>query len=513
MSVTARFVSGSLASWTQIALGMAGQIVLVPVYLMYWDVKTYGIWLAIQAIVSLFSMLDFGHQQFIGYEFLRIGKNDRKAISKYLWSGALMGVCISLFQISLVIVLVLSGALLFIFGEQHSADTTTLDAAGIVLILQMVAWLIATSVAGLITRLFSAIGYFPRMAWWGTANTTLIMIVPLIAVILGGNLLVAGIVTAAASIAYCIPLYIDLQRLLRREMIAFSRPSLRLGYTNFILSLALTGKFIFDNVRQQGARLVLAPLSGATGLAAFSTMRTGANVALQGLNTITNPLMPDMISFLHERDQAKTDSAFGVIWIVVIAMLCPGVIILQAFVEPFFVLWTDGQITFDPSLFALLSMGVLVYAIVQPAMSVVMGNNMLRPQFVLSCLAAAIVIGGTFSLVPVLGLLGAGLALLLAEMCLALGYLLVAKKWLATNEMRWPKQAFLIALVSICIAGAAMIALIIFPQEEWFVVGLSLALLALNLGAFWKKLPAIAREKVIELIGRLPGLKNLISKT
>ena len=88
MSVTKRVISGSAASWAQIAVGIATQIVVVPIYLNYWDVKTYGLWLAIQAIVVFLSMLDFGHQQYLGYEFLRIGIDDRKLLRKYLWSAA-----------------------------------------------------------------------------------------------------------------------------------------------------------------------------------------------------------------------------------------------------------------------------------------------------------------------------------------------------------------------------------------------------------------------------------------
>ncbi len=41
MSVTKRVISGSAASWAQIVVGIVTQIAVVPVYLNYWDVKTY----------------------------------------------------------------------------------------------------------------------------------------------------------------------------------------------------------------------------------------------------------------------------------------------------------------------------------------------------------------------------------------------------------------------------------------------------------------------------------------
>ena len=85
MSTAARLISGSAASWAQIAVNMASQIVLVPIYLSYWDAETYGVWLAVQGIMSVLSMLDLGHQNFLAYEFLRLGSSDRVAFARYLW--------------------------------------------------------------------------------------------------------------------------------------------------------------------------------------------------------------------------------------------------------------------------------------------------------------------------------------------------------------------------------------------------------------------------------------------
>lgn len=508
MSVTKRLISGSAATWAQIAVSIATQIAIVPIYLNYWSVKTYGLWIAIQTIVVFLSMLDYGHQQYLGYEFLKIGAENRRSLSKYMWSGVLVGLCLILFQIALILALVVFGALPALLGDVGTAaDKEMLDAAGIVLVFQLVAYLIVISVSGLMTRVLSPFGYFPRIAWWAVAGAIITTAAPLIPLISGAGLLTTGIVAAGASVTYSIPLYFDLFSLLSKEKIPFTRPSLKLGYKNFRQSLALSGKSLFDNIRQQGARLVLAPLSGTVGLAAFSTMRTGANVALQGLNTITNPLMPDLIRFLHHRDQNRTEAAFGAIWIVVIALMSPGVVILQVFVEPLYTWWTDGKIAFDPLLFAVLSMGVLVYAIIQPAMAVVTGNNMLKPQVLLSLLAALIVIGGTFALVPVLNILGTGLALLTSEIVISAGYYFYAKQWLHRNGLVWPKQAFVTAIVSVVIAGFAMGVLLIAPQLKWLVLGLSLSLFAVNFRIFWSKLPTLATDRARQLLTKVTGLK------
>ena len=66
MSTAARLISGSAASWVQIAVNMASQIVLVPIYLSYWEAETYGVWLAVQGIMNTLSMFDLWSPEFFG---------------------------------------------------------------------------------------------------------------------------------------------------------------------------------------------------------------------------------------------------------------------------------------------------------------------------------------------------------------------------------------------------------------------------------------------------------------
>lgn len=508
MSTAVRLISGSAASWAQIGVTMAAQIVLVPIYLTHWSVKTYGIWLAIQGIMSALSMLDLGHQNYMGFEFLRLGRREMLMLCKSLWSALVIGVVISLSQILLMAVFIFTGILPILLGESGTTDFELMNAAGAALILQGVSWLMVMTIPGLMVRVLSAFGYYPRLAWWGFIYAIISAVAPLVAVVGGGDLLMASVAFAIGSFLYCTFLYVDLLKLLRKENVKFIKPSLPLGYSNFVKSIPILGKSILENVRQQGVRLVLAPLAGPIGLAAFSTMRTGANVALQGLNTILNPLLPDLMRFLHDRDQPRSEAAFATIWIVVVACMAPGVVILQTVVEPLYVFWTQGKITFDPLLFALLSVGVLVYAVVQPAMAVVIGNNLTKTQFALASVAAIIVFGVLIALVPIMGILGAGLALVIAEVVAAIGYKIYAERWLNQNELRWPRRAFYIAVTSVVIAAGALACMIWMPAFKWIILAVSLLLFAWNLWRYWQVLPTVAVASAKNIIRKLPGVKR-----
>ena len=508
MSIAARLISGTAASWMRMGVIMVSQLVLVPLYLNYWTVDMYGIWLAITALVAVMTMIDLGHANYLGYEFLRLAHTNKKDLSSNLWSGVGSAILIGVLQILIILGFILTGTLTTILGVSDASDQNLISAASITLLLQGIAYLLTSSAGGLFGRALEPFGHYPRLTWWGVYMEVVKAAAPVVAVVLGGDLLDAGIALAIATLVFNVPIYVDLFYLMRKHEIKFTRPSARLGFRNFTRSLAVYGKLLLENARQQGVRLVLAPLAGAASLAAFSTMRTGSNVALQGLNTITNPLMPDLMRFLHNRDQARVEAAFGTVWVVVIALMAPAVVTLQVIVAPLFSLWTRGQIEFNPTLFAILSLSVLVYALAQPAMAVVMGNNLMKPQLLLSIVAATIAIGGIVVLVPLIGISGAGVALLAAEIVASIGYVFFARKWMHREALLWPGRSFAIAATSIMIAAASLASMILFPDAKWLILALALFLFGLTARQYWLFLPALVTTRVVNLASSFPPIRK-----
>jgi O-antigen/teichoic acid export membrane protein len=509
VSTVNRLVSGSVASWLKIGITMLSQLVLVPVYLTYWDVQTYGIWLAIQALVSILSTLDQGHQSYLEFEFLKLGRQKKDLISFNLWSSFWIAIGIGILEVLLVIGFVSGGFTGKVLGEYSAISPSLLHDAGLVLLMSMAVWAVCGNLGGLFVKVLSPFGHYSRMSWWGVWTSLFIAIAPVVSVVMGAGLLQAGIVLTLATIGYAIPQYIDIYRLLKREDIVYRKGSLKQGGRSFILSLVISAKNLMENARQQGVRILLAPLSGAAGLVAFSTMRTGANIALQGLNTITNPLMPELMRFLNAKDQQKMEASFSMVWLVVLCILAPGVIVLQAVISPLFTIWTKGQVSFDPLLFSMLSQGVLVFAVAQPAMSIMRGNNLLRPQFLIAVLSAVIVIGGLFVLVPVYGIRGAGAALLAAEIVATTGYRLTARKWLKEHGLQWPRTSSRLALGGVWFAGTAMFIMFLFPSLQWLWTLLALPCLGLIIYMYWKSLPPIATNKAKALFSKIPMIGSI----
>ncbi|MBC7759126.1 MAG: hypothetical protein H7069_09730 [Phormidesmis sp. FL-bin-119] len=510
MSVSARLISGTVASWVQISVTMLSQVVLVPLYLTYWDVKTYGIWLAIIAFTGVLNSLDLGFQEYLAYEFLKMGKENTRSISKHLSAGLLIGFFLGIFQMVIILVLYGFGFITLLFTESSSIfNKGIINDICIVLLMQGFAWMIFGSIGGILGRGMHVFGHYPRMAWWGVFSSVAINLAPAIAVGLGADLLTAGITTALARLLASLPICADMILLFRKAGVRLRYPAFKIGWNDFTKSLYLCFAGLLENMRHQGARMLLTPLAGITGLAAFSTMRTGSNVAMQGLHTIIHPLMPELINFLHKRDQTRSDVAFVTIWIIIVFALAPALILLQLVIQPLYLLWTKNQIPFNPWLFATLSMGILVYAISQPAIAVVRGNNLLKPQVVISGLAGSVSIIGMFILVPLLGISGAGLALLMAEVSANIYYTSIATKWLTRNDMKWPNKISSITLTSVCIAFTAIALLLLVPAVKPLIVITSMVLLVLNMIRFWLNLPDLATNRIKNIFLELPVLKSL----
>ena len=498
MSSIKRVISGSIASWTTIFVTLFTQFALVPIYLTHWDAKMFGIWLAILALIEILTTLDLGHQTFLGFEFLRHSESKPQYFKKLLWSGVLFGVLLGLFQI-LVVLLLFKFDFINRILNLSEYNQKLISEINEVIIFNSIVWLFVGSIGGILNRSLHPFGYYPRLAWWVVLFRFVVNFVPCIQVFFGATLFEAGIGMGIAKIIVSIPIFIEMIRLLSKEKIAICKPSFGLGLKNFLLSLSLFGKELLDKARGQGVRLILGPITGPKGLSAFATMRTGSNALMQGLGTITNPLMPELMRFLNNRDQERSEASFGTVWIIIIAIIAPGVILMQIIIEPIFNIWTRNQVEFDPALFAILSLGVLIKGVAQPATSVVKGNNILLPQIVIEALAAIIVVSCIFFLVPTLGLVGAGIALLIAEIMSLLGYQFYANSWLSNNRLKWPQMQYKYTIISVLISSIALFLIVTSMVNNLIIIFVSIMAFTLLLYLYWKSLPLLVKSRIYKI--------------
>lgn len=502
-TATKRIVSGSLASWTRIGITVLAQLLFVPLYLRHWDGDQYGVWLLVQAAVGMLSIADIAFQNYLQGEFYKIGPDPSAcAAMSRLFCSAVMAGWIVAFCVLLVL------ALCFGFWGQSVLSVLGVDDliyAGLpgVILAYWLFWLLQGVFGGIAVRVVAPYGYFARTAWWGVVFMLVTTLFPVIAVLSGGGVVTALWVWILSTVVINIGLLYDLISIMRRIGLYRCKPDLRFGMQIYLRSQLLTFKNLAENFRQQGLRVVLAPLAGASDLAAFSTMRTASNVALQGVSSIVNPMLPDIMRFLGAKDQERCNAALSAIWLVVVAVLSPAVLVLLFAGQYIYASWTAGRFEFDPSLFSLISAGVLVYALAQPAMAIAQGYNLIWSQLVVSAISMLVLFPLLFALVPKFGLKGAGVSLLLAEIVAAVGYSWVARRWVAGLGLAWPAKAEYAATFAVAVTFLGLFAMVVFCHTSSLCLLVSLGLSTCATLYYWRTLPAGVADRLLGIFARL----------
>ncbi|WP_168564678.1 lipopolysaccharide biosynthesis protein [Crateriforma spongiae] len=484
-------MKGTIATWIRLGVGIVAQVVATPVYLTFWSAEDYGLWIAVIAAVALLQIPGQCFQDYVGFELLQtVGPKPRRFATQ-LHSGVRIGMLYTLLEL-LLATLVAAG--IYSSGNSLGVETDDRATASLAfLALALGSGLIRTW-AGIWIRGAYATGNFARATSWGVVDALFRVLTPLIVLPLGANVVTVALTTAVVGFLLMLITIADLRRRTIDQMKARWRASWKLGFSMFWNSQVLTFKSGIEMMRQQGIRLMIAPVVGPAELTAFATTRTVANVAQQGLGTITSPMMPELMRFVSLRDQPRTDAAFATVWIFVVGLIAPGIVLMQATVEPFFEIWTRGKVAFDPTLFALLSIPVLVYALVQPATAVIQGNNLTKAQALISSLSGVIAILGTFVMLPMTGTIGVGYALMLAGIADAILNQHAAKRWLTKNQMRWPSSQWACVLASAIIAILSLALMVYLPEDKLLVSLVALTLMSINLGIFVNRLPRLLVE-------------------
>lgn len=497
MSSVKRLISGTQAAWVQIFITFSAQILLVPIFLSNWSSATYGTWLAILAFSFIFKFIDIGHQAFIGFDVLRVGEKSKKEISTIFYSSLPIAFSLGLVQLVLVVGLVSSNEHVSLLGITATGTENLKFSAGVALMLNSTIWLLFGGWSTIVGRVLLPFGYYPRIAWWQVLQAFAIAIFLGVTVTLGGGILEAMIAYNFAYLLVGVPAIVDLSRLVWKSGIKPEMPNIGLGLNNLIKSIAISLKTLMEMIRQQHIRVILAPLIGTVELVVFVTTRTGANILLQGLGTITNPLLPELMRFLKEKEQEHTKSAICFVWFVLIAFLVPGAILAQWLMPYVFSIWTRGQVVYDPMLFALFNLGVLLFALTQPAIAIIQGNNIIHAQILISSVALVVLICGIFSTVSDFGIKGVAVSLLLTDIIVFYSYVKVARDWMFKNDLAWPNKAMIISALSVAIAAIIILAIAMATQYANRLVALGLILTVILVSIFWLEIPRIAHVKIL----------------
>jgi O-antigen/teichoic acid export membrane protein len=494
MGVVSRVLSGSLAAWSKVAVTALTQIALVPVFLGAWSLEEYGCWLVIQSVTAFVNIFSLAHHTYVGNEFLRVPEKKPDVIGVLLSSALPYSVALGLFELTVLGSLgwmYYGGAL---FDPEQRLSKELLHDAAWALALMSASIFFSVSSSALFGRVAGAFGHYPRTAWWGVAIAITTASLSALVVWRGAGLLSTAASIAALNLLVYGLYHWDMWQLVRRHGVVVSKPNWRLGWRNLVASLQLGLTYLLGLVRQQGTRILVGSTLGFSQAVAFTTMRTASNLSLQGIATVVDPMFPEFMGFLRDRKHEAVVGSFAFIWLVVMFLMGPALVMLQLFAPMLFAAWTQDKVPFDPLVFSLFSITMLVFGLARPGDSIIVGNNLMRVQLAVAAALAAFAVPGILWLDGDQGMRGVVVVLLAVEIVGACASVYFATRWLSTHGLTWPIYLFRLSLAEAALCSLALLVIALEPKWGLYTAVFSMAATACLLTFFVVQLPSSQRD-------------------
>jgi O-antigen/teichoic acid export membrane protein len=401
-------------------LGITQQVALVPVFLHFWSGEILAAWFVIYAIGNLVLIADSGLQfrainRFLGF---KSGVDcDGRTAHFY---AALLRIYLGLAGVLALIVLasaqLFSPSVVFRFGP-----IAGFDAAFVVMTVGMMLTLPASAVAGL----YRARGLYGRVVWVQAAGTLLGQIGQLVVIVTTGSLLAVTIIYVATQMLIAIYLLtLEAPRLFPFLRGARARPSPRwvIGQFRKAVPFGIAGATELALLNLP-VLLVSALVSDRVAVAQWGLTRVVAGLLRALCVQTTLPLAAELG---HDYAVGATDRlrhlyARGS---VLVAVLASAVVSgLLPFWQDFFALWTHGAIPYDPALAMTLLIGTSAIAPAILALSYANYSN--RGPLLVRAKGLQLVVFLILSLllIPLLGPLGAAIAIVASDLSIQFGLL------------------------------------------------------------------------------------------
>lgn len=411
---------------------VAIQLISVPLFLHYWGVKLYGEWLILSTIPAYLSLSDIGFASVAANDMtMRVAKGDKKGALEVYQS-----IWIFISVVSVIVTCVFSISIyVFPLNDIFSISYISGKHTQQVLIILMLSVLLGLQ-GGVLNTAFRAVG---RYAYGAILNNTVRLLewfFSIVALLLGGDVLVVALVMLLVKLSGFIVIWVILRRQVAWLILGMKEASTQkirelikpaIAFMAFPLGLALS---------IQGLVLVIGIFLGPVAVALFSAYRTLTRLLVQIVTMLNQAIWPevsaaygvgkmDLVKQLHYKASSL------IFW-----MALSSVTVLGLIGEFIINVWTRNAFEINHFLLGLLLVTAFVNVLWQSSWVVLMATNKHQKISVAFVIASAIGLVISFLLIPYMGVNGAGVALLLAELPMFYfavnnGLILLGDNWLA----------------------------------------------------------------------------------
>lgn len=364
-SIAGRIASGAGAYGYAQAVSIGTQLVALPLFLHYWDMATYGYWLALTALPFYLSLADAGISTASSNQMIGLITQGKKARAAEVFQSAVAFLSCA----SLLVLLVVGATLLLL-------PATTLQAPQWKTVLMLLSISVVLSLfCSLAEVIYKATGGYAAGTYLVTTGRLVDWAGGLIGLVLTQSFIGVAASALLARLGYTLlSIWLSQRRTdflrwgVRRASLADIRQVAAPGM--LFLSLSLT-----NALSLQGFTLLVAATLGPAATAVFNTYRTLARIVVQITNGLSNPLWPELTALKGLQD----DGAFWKLYRranrLGLLIAAGGALLVYAVAPWLLDLWTHGHIPFTATSMALFLLYAAVCSATQVPRVVLMSIN------------------------------------------------------------------------------------------------------------------------------------------
>lgn len=378
-----RLASGAGAYGYAQAVSIGTQLVALPLFLHYWDMATYGYWLALTALPFYLSMADAGVSHAASNRMIELIAQGRRERAGEVFQSAfafLLGVSLlALLAVAATLLLLPAGTL----QAPHWKAVLMLLSVSVVLgLFCSLAETVYKSTGG-----YAAGTYLvttARLVDWAGGLVGLVLTRTFVGVATGS--LLARLAYTLFSVGLSQRRTDFLRWGLRGANLADVRQTAAPGM--LFLSLSLT-----QALSLQGFTLLVAATLGPAATAVFNTYRTIARVVVQVTNALSNPLWPELTALKGRQDESGFWRLYRRANRLGLLIAAAGALAVYLVSPHLLAAWTHGQIPFTATSMALFLLYAAMCSATQVPRVVLMSVNRHAGLAGQSLLAAALSLG------------------------------------------------------------------------------------------------------------------------
>ena len=494
MSSLKRIISGTISGLVRNFSNIIIHILSLPIYLTFWSIKLYGVWILLLTVVSILKVPLYSYREYLGNEFLKLGKKNKKKISKILYGSTII---MFLYGAILIFLLIL------ILNQTDFLYYLTIDEALINDVRNALILLFILEILGFVVSLFNhalyPFHYYPKINWISLIITIVVPISQILTVVLGFGLIELSIITFLIVVSLNILFFIYILTLIKIEKINYIKFYFLKNLNHLKKSsFLMLGHFIII-FKNQGVRLILVPFLGSVQMITYVAMKTASNIMSQLFSSFANSFLVEFIDYINEKNDRAYIYSYTMLYIIFILIIIPFAFFFQIAAPVVFEIWTRDKIIFDPILFASMTGSFLIMIFYYPASIILQGKNLYKQSLVIS-----IFVSISFVLILLLMLdyyliRGAGYTLIIIEILTGIFYFYYSYKWLDKNFIRFNFKIIILTLLDLLISIIFIFIISLNKINTYYVINLFVIFKIFSALFFFKLLPKKIKHKILKL--------------